>query len=52
MNAPKPLLPPLTLYTSPKTRGTYVRWMLEECEAPYQVVSRPREQLLRSEERR
>ena len=49
MNAPKPLLPPLTLYTSPKTRGTYVRWMLEECEAPYQVVSRPREQLRSAE---
>ena len=49
MNAPKPLLPPLTLYTSPKTRGTYVRWMLEECEAPYQIVSRPREQLREAE---
>ncbi|PJK10687.1 glutathione S-transferase [Lysobacteraceae bacterium NML120232] len=31
----------LTLYTSPQSRGTYVRWMLEECQAPYRAVAQP-----------
>lgn len=31
----------LILYTSPRTRGTYVRWMLEECGADYETVAMP-----------
>ncbi|MDO4232173.1 MAG: glutathione S-transferase family protein [Lautropia sp.] len=29
----------ITLYTVPQSRGTYVRWMLEECQASYDVVA-------------
>ena len=30
-----------TLYTNPRSRGRMVRWMLEECEATYEVVPVP-----------
>ena len=30
-----------TLYTAPRSRGLMVRWMLEECEATYEVVPVP-----------
>lgn len=30
---------PLTLYTVTPSRGTNVRWMLEECEATYNIVN-------------
>ena len=29
---------PLTFYTHPHSRGQHVRWMLEECEADYEVI--------------
>ena len=31
-------MPTLTLYTNPHSRGTNVRWMLEECGADYDTV--------------
>ena len=31
----------LTLYTNPHSRGTNVRWMLEECGADYDTVGVP-----------
>ena len=32
-------MPHLTLYTYPQSRGGLVRWMLEECGAPYEIVA-------------
>ena len=32
-------MPTLTLYTNPHSRGTNVRWMLEECGADYDTVA-------------
>lgn len=34
-------MPTLTLYTNPHSRGTNVRWMLEECGADYDTVGVP-----------
>lgn len=34
-------MPTLTLYTNPHSRGTNVRWMLEECGADYNTVAVP-----------